>query len=207
MGMARQFSEAEKTDIRGLLITKGRELFGARGLKKTTVDDITKEVGIAQGSFYAFFDSKEDLYFEILEMEERELWKSLQSRLVSIPLTRRNFRQFMSFSLALVHENPFIDDLIRNNSYQKLLRKIPKPRMERHLREETSILMDSIESYRRGGLITAVEPRVLAGLFHGLFLLYLHKKDIGVDIFDDVMGLFLDVTADGLVTTGDRNRA
>jgi AcrR family transcriptional regulator len=204
--MTRQFSEAEKIDIRALLIARGRELFGARGLKKTTIDEITREVGIAQGSFYAFFDSKEELYFEILEMEERELWKSLQSRLESIPISRKSFREFLSVSLALIHANPLITDLVRNDSYLKLLRKIPKTRMERHLKEETSILMDSIHSYQRERVMTAAEPKVLAGLFHGLFLLYLHREDIGTDVFDDVMGLLLDVTADGLVNTGDRNR-
>jgi AcrR family transcriptional regulator len=205
--MARQFNDAEKADIKALLITKGKELFAARGLKKTTVDEITREVGIAQGSFYAFFDSKEELYFEILEMEEREIWKSLKSRLESMTLNRKNFKQFLSMSINTIHENPLMQDLIVNDSYGKLLRKVPKSKMEKHLKEETSVLMDSIHSSQRDGLMITVEPRVLAGLFHGLFLLYLHKEDIGADIFDDVIGLFLDVTADGLVNTGNRNRA
>lgn len=203
--MGRQFSEAEKVDIRRLMITKGKELFGDRGLKKTTVDDITREVGIAQGSFYAFFESKEELYFEILEVEERALWESLQSQLQCIRLDRRSFKEFLSTSLDLIHENPFIRDLVQNDSYQKLLRKIPESKMAKHLEEETSILMGSIESYQREGTMAKVEPDVLAGLFHGLFLLYLHKEDIGVDIFEEVIGLLLGLIADGLINTGERN--
>lgn len=203
--MGRQFSEAEKVDIRELLITKGKELFGARGLKKTTIDDITRDVGIAQGSFYAFFNSKEELYFEILEMEEKELWKSLQSHLHEIQLDRKNFKQFLSTSLNLIHKNPFIRDLVQNNSYQKLLTKIPVSKMKRHLEDETSILTQSFYSYQREGMMVKVEPRVLAGLFHGLFLLYLHKEDIGNDIFQDVINLLLGLTSDGLINIGERN--
>ena len=33
---------------------------------------ITNTAGIAQGTFYNFFDSKEELYFEILEQEESD---------------------------------------------------------------------------------------------------------------------------------------
>ena len=203
--MGRQFSEAERVDIFNLLMERGKELFGALGLKKTTVEDITKEVGIAQGSFYAFFDSKEELYFEVLEMEEKALWESLRSQLSDIRLDRKGFKQFLSISLDLIHENPFIKDLVQNNSYSKLLRKVPESKMSAHLAEERAILTESLGSYQREGTMKKVEPDVLAGLFHALFLLYLHKEDIGVDIFPDVIGLMLDLTSDGLINTGERN--
>lgn len=203
--MGRQFSEAEKVDIRKLLITKGRELFGVKGLRKTTVEDITSEVGIAQGSFYAFFDSKEELYFEVLEIEERAIWESLRSHLGGIRLDRKGFKQFLSASLDLIHENPFIRDLVQNDSYSKLLGKVPESKMSAHLAEERSILLESLGSYQREGTMKKVKPRVLAGLFHALFLLYLHREDIGVDIFKDVVDLMLDLTSDGLINRGDRN--
>ncbi len=203
--MGRQFSEAERVDILNLLIKKGKKLFGARGLKKTTIYDITREVGIAQGSFYSFFDSKEELYFEVLEMEERVLWESLRSHLGDIRLNRKSFRRFLSTSLDLIHENPFIRDLVQNNSYSKLLEKVPASKMSAHLAEERSILMESFDSYQQAGTMKKVKPNILAGLFHALFLLYLHREDIGVDIFGDVIDLMLDLTSDGLVNRGDRN--
>jgi AcrR family transcriptional regulator len=203
--MGRQFSETERVDIRRLLIEKGKELFGARGLKKTTVEDITREVGIAQGSFYAFFDSKEELYFEILEMEEKKLWESLRSHLGNIQLDRKGFKDFLFKSLDLIHENPFIRDLVQNDSYSKLLGKVPPSKMGAHLEQERAVLTESLASYQREGTMKKVKPHVLAGLFHALFLLYLHKEDIGVDIFRDVVGLMLDLTSDGLINRGDRN--
>ena len=36
-------------------------------MKKTSVDQLTKAVGIAKGSFYKFFESKEMLFFAVLE--------------------------------------------------------------------------------------------------------------------------------------------
>ena len=47
----------------------GRACFLRYGLKKTTIDDLVKPVGIAKASFYLFFDSKEALYMDIFLAE------------------------------------------------------------------------------------------------------------------------------------------
>ena len=39
------------------------------GLKKTTIEDLVKLVGIAKSSFYLFFESKEALYVELMMSE------------------------------------------------------------------------------------------------------------------------------------------
>ncbi|MCY7914456.1 TetR/AcrR family transcriptional regulator [Bacillus haynesii] len=53
-----KFTEKEKEAIRSALVHSGRELFAQLGLKKTSVSELTASAGIAQGSFYTFFDSK-----------------------------------------------------------------------------------------------------------------------------------------------------
>ena len=203
--MGRPFNDTEKSNIRNLLITKGRELFSIHGLKKTTIEDITREAGIAQGSFYAFFDSKEALYFKILEAEEREIAQTLRSKLYSIELDRKNFKDFLSVSLDLIVGNELIKDLILTDSYQSLLRKIPEATMKRHLNDEAQLLMETIGVYQEKGIMKVADPDILAGMFHSLFLLHLHKQEIGTDIFDQVIGLLLDLISDSLIDTGDRN--
>src|SRR5699024_6762890 len=68
--MARGFNENEKQVIKNALIDEGKILFETFGFKKTSIIDITQKVGIAPGTFYTFFPSKEALYFVILEKEE-----------------------------------------------------------------------------------------------------------------------------------------
>ena len=71
--MSRGFNEREKQVITNSLIEQGRILFSKLGFQKTSILEITKNVGIAQGTFYKFFNSKEELYFVILEMEEEKI--------------------------------------------------------------------------------------------------------------------------------------
>ena len=61
-----KFSDSERATIQEKLLTEGEQLFIRHGLKKVTVDDLVNSVGIAKGSFYAFYKSKEHLYTEIL---------------------------------------------------------------------------------------------------------------------------------------------
>ncbi|MGB9202198.1 TetR/AcrR family transcriptional regulator, partial [Methanobacterium sp.] len=68
--MPKTFTDKEKEIIRKTLISQGKILFSKYGLKKTSITELTNIAGIAQGTFYNFFESKEELYFEILEQEE-----------------------------------------------------------------------------------------------------------------------------------------
>ena len=64
--MAKAFSKREKDAIRNAFLEKGKKLFSQYGLKKTSIDDFTKAVNVAKGTFYSFFESKEELFLEIL---------------------------------------------------------------------------------------------------------------------------------------------
>lgn len=44
-------------------------------MKKTSVDQLTRAVGIAKGSFYKFYESKEMLFFAVLEGIHSELYE------------------------------------------------------------------------------------------------------------------------------------
>jgi len=68
----------EPAERRAEIVAAARKLFMERGVAATPVSDIVKEAGVAQGTFYWYFDSKEDLlgavaddfsvgYYEYLE--------------------------------------------------------------------------------------------------------------------------------------------
>lgn len=56
----------EKQLQRQRLLEKGRELLFTYGVKKTSVEDITKAAGMAKGTFYQHFESKEVFFLELI---------------------------------------------------------------------------------------------------------------------------------------------
>ena len=66
------FSEVEKKNIRERLLTNCEESWSTFGYKKTSVDELCQKAGISKGSFYLFFDSKEDLFCQVMiRVQER----------------------------------------------------------------------------------------------------------------------------------------
>lgn len=52
-----------------ILIEAARQVFGQKGYKKTSVADITNHAGVAVGSFYKYYASKEDIFIKVYLQE------------------------------------------------------------------------------------------------------------------------------------------
>ncbi len=57
-------SQSEKTKSK--LISSAKKIFSEKGYYDTKVSDIVKEAGVAQGTFYLYFKSKEEIFKEII---------------------------------------------------------------------------------------------------------------------------------------------
>ena len=64
--MARSFTEREKENIKRSLLETCKQSWTQYGYKKTSVDELCRQVGISKGAFYLFFESKESLFCEVL---------------------------------------------------------------------------------------------------------------------------------------------
>ncbi|MEL6978051.1 MAG: TetR/AcrR family transcriptional regulator [Pseudomonadota bacterium] len=58
---------ARKAENRRLIVAAGRAVFAEIGLDAATVRDIVRASGLAQGSFYNYFDSKEAVFSVIVD--------------------------------------------------------------------------------------------------------------------------------------------
>jgi TetR/AcrR family transcriptional regulator len=71
-------AKPSKTDVvtdfrRSQLLDAARERFGKHGLAGTTVDGIAKSAGVAKGTVYLYYKSKEDILRHVLDEDLRQL--------------------------------------------------------------------------------------------------------------------------------------
>ncbi len=64
------YSEEEREKIRSALVAAALALMARQGIRRTTVEQIYKEVGISRTFFYTFFPTKEDLIVEALYLQQ-----------------------------------------------------------------------------------------------------------------------------------------
>lgn len=60
------------------IIRAAAELFSQKSYHDVTMDDIAEKVGVAKGTIYLYFDSKENLYLEIMEETYEEIESILE---------------------------------------------------------------------------------------------------------------------------------
>ena len=75
------FSAYENEQIRTALLKEARRCASVFGMRKTSVEQLTEAVGIAKGSFYKFFASKEMLFFAVLEDIHAETYAAAEQAL------------------------------------------------------------------------------------------------------------------------------
>jgi AcrR family transcriptional regulator len=198
--MPKGFNLHEKQIIKTALLQEGKFLFSTYGLKKTSIEDITKAVSIAQGSFYIFYTCKEELYFDILEIEQEKIkdeflkddvWTGQPPKMALIKIFERTFE--------MIENNPIIKQLYVENSMQTLLRKLPIAKMEAHIRNDSASLLPVITKWQKEGLLRKKDPEVIAAILRSIFLLSLHKREIGETIYRDTITLMIELIADGLI--------
>ena len=186
--MVKGFSTEEKQRIRGALIEKGRELFGAYGLKKTSIADLTDDLGIAQGSFYLFFPSKEMLYFEVLEEEEKYIKEKVLTFLQEGDNAgQTEFAEVLFNSISLVEHYPIIYRLFTTDDYQLMLRKLPQEKLEEHALQDTFDFTPLLKMWAEEGKTKDWDPQLITGVIRSYMLLLIHKQEIGETVFEDVM--------------------
>lgn len=197
--MTRAFNDKEKEIIRQSLVEKGRELFLSYGLKKTSISDITKAVGIAQGSFYIFFDSKEDLYFEILQIEEEKIrGKLIDEQLLNKKLTKEVFKLFLKEAFKAI-ENPLVKTLLIKEDYENLVRKLSEEKVKQHLQNDSKEMLPLIEYWQSQGIMRKIPAEIIISSIRTLFIMSLHKKEIGEEIYEETISFYIDALCEQLI--------
>ena len=146
------------------------------GMRKTSVEQLTEAAGIAKGSFYKFFPSKELLFFAVLENIHTETYavaeKALQDN-AELPPTERAAKiilaacKYLSDTKAMT----FIE-----NDAEYLLRRIPEDIKNAHYHDDEihiRQILEASELMPKGGMELA------AATIRGLILTVSHQGEIG----------------------------
>lgn len=157
--MPTAFTDEELEHIRSALIQAGIRLSKELGLQKMSVEKLTAAVGIAKGSFYMFFGSKENFILEVAEYTGAQTQKMLLSRLNG--RRKMSAHEFMEFFSEYLHSD---FDLMNGLTVEDFFW------LKKHIKKQ--VLFDPDEQIKTAelwlSLINDVRPGVDAGTFVNL---------------------------------------
>ncbi len=129
--MPRELTPDEKARNKQMLVDKGRVLVYQHGIKKVSVDDVVASAGIAKGSFYHYFSSKDEFLYAIVYQIHRELFGRLKIIAERIkPLSSYERRQTIkAFSDQFFSSNDMIFFVKEQQEIQRFLLRYSKEKM------------------------------------------------------------------------------
>jgi len=97
------------------ILDAAAELILRWGYKKTTIDDIARQAGVAKGTIYLHWKTREDLFMALLTREDLKLAEDMKQRIASDP-EGATLRGFIKQSTTALMKNPLMKALFLNDT-------------------------------------------------------------------------------------------
>lgn len=190
----RGFDDDEREAIREALVEAGEAYFLRVGPRKTTVEDLTDEVGIAKGSFYNFFDSKAALFMEVFRRLGRDQVDTVLETVEDVEDGRKGFRVLFRTYTEWLEDHPVIQKFATDVDQPRFRRSLPGDDFAAAERKRDERLAEPVERWQaNGSLRDDVPPLDVVGLLEPLLLLavktdeydenYYRKRDFIIETF------------------------
>lgn len=97
-------------DRRKKIKVAAKKVFAKYGYQKTTLEDIANLIGIKKNSLYYYFESKEDLFNQILIETSEKLYKYLLKELGKISSNKEKLRYYVLFHTNKLHADDSMNE-------------------------------------------------------------------------------------------------
>src|SRR5438132_9482364 len=97
---------ARQSDKRARIIDAAIKVFAERGFHTATVAEIARAAGVADGTIYLYFKSKDDLLLRLFDEKMTALLAEVRDALAGEPTAPEKLRRFIQLHLALVERSP-----------------------------------------------------------------------------------------------------
>jgi len=176
-------TSSPRPDKREAIIDAAIEAFGAGGLDGATVDEIARRAGIAKGTVYLYFKSREEIFTSIL----RERWPGplpeqlLRGLLDEPPLGPEGMEQAMTrLSLGFleaVESNMSVFRLVLTAAYQ--FPEVGDDLYENTFLKVNRMLASILERLQQAGAVRSLpSPLITARCLQGMLIMYILSQDI-----------------------------
>ncbi|MCO1660821.1 TetR/AcrR family transcriptional regulator [Pseudonocardia humida] len=198
--MSPSFNPAERRRITAQLRATATELFTTRGVRKTSLEDLTAAAGISKSSFYSFFASKEALFLDLM-MEEMGVIGPRLAAAASASEARDQLAGLFRAIVTILDDHPLYRRLLTHPEELKAVRdRLGEEDMERVQRELIAPLTDFVTRAQQEGRIAEADPAAVVGLFQAVSVVHVNAGEFDPAAYPAVLDLLIDTVVTGLTT-------
>ena len=186
-------------DKKSIIYNCAKELFSKKGFKDTNISEITQKAGIAVGTFYNYYPSKEKLFMDIFIDENAKLKRHCIRSLDLSKSPLEIVKQMLALNAEGLNTNPILNEW--NN-------KAVFSRIEQLYREENGIqavdfIFDSFhdlvkEWQAQGKMRRDIDSKMIMMMFAAIINIDTHKEEIGLEYFPELLNHLTELIMKGL---------
>ena len=98
---------------REAIVQAARRVFQKWGLNKTTMEDIAREAGKGKSTLYYYFESKDEIFDTLLEIEIGALLTRAKAAVAAVDSAKEKLRSYVVASLAELKNTAALYDIVR----------------------------------------------------------------------------------------------
>jgi AcrR family transcriptional regulator len=139
-----------KEEARSRIVNAANQVFGEKGYRQATMDDVAKKLGVSKGALYLYFASKEELFEAICRAEPLAFKEILYSTFSDNKKPLEGAGEFFDKMMKRYGSNLGLSfEIFSEASHNPNLRKILKKTQD----EYAGTLMTYLEEGRKRGFI------------------------------------------------------
>lgn len=191
--MAKAFSEEEKELIKTKIMETALDLFHDKGTKSLSIQELTRRVGIAQGSFYNFWKDKDALVLDIMR------YRSKQKLEIIVQKFDESLKDPVGFLTEIIYVNSM--DLMKKGEEQPVYSQSFAILSRADLNAENrvgAVYQDFIEKlaayWKEHGVVKEVDVQGLVNVFTGSFVLFANAVQFDREYFEKIFRIFIENT-------------
>jgi AcrR family transcriptional regulator len=186
-----------RRDKRADIVNAGIRIFSRQGFHRCSVEDILQEANVARATFYSYFDSKKDLFVELVDSILNTMYEILRRNMEGQPTTLEEDKEATKNAVIEVYEF-FRDNLDFASIYiQEVMGMNPEIdlRIIEWQKKVTDLLKSVIDRGMDKGLFRHIDSEVVAGLISGApqqlgLTLFLYTGEIDIPRVADAVADF-----------------
>lgn len=187
-------------DKKAEILKSGRELFKIKGFKNTNVSEITKLAGMATGTFYNYYSSKDKLFMDIFLEENIKLKEFILGKINLEAHPLEVIGTIMHLNMEGMRSNPILKEWYNCDVFNRIEQVYLEENGSKHVDFIYDDFTEVIKTWQSQGKIRKdIKTEMIMAIFSALINIDTHKNEIGLQYFPQVLEYLAEFIMKGLM--------
>ena len=186
-------------DKKEKIYKSAKEIFSTKGFKETNIVDITKKAGMATGTFYNYYSSKDQLFMDIYIDENEKLKKQIVKKIDLDGDPVEVSKQMMYYNYEGMSKNPILRQWYNREMFSRIEENFRKQNGIENVNFMYDQFIKVVEKWQEDGKMRKdIDSEMIMAIFSALVNIDTHKDEVGVKYFPDVLSHITQFVMNGL---------